>query len=46
VRFVRVQCVLDFASLVTAVPYPTSTILRVLYYIKLTNGGLAGHITL
>ncbi len=35
VRFVRVQCILDFASLVTAVPYPTSTILCVLYYIEL-----------
>jgi hypothetical protein len=35
VRFVRIQCILDFASLVTAVPYPTSTILRVSYYIKL-----------
>jgi hypothetical protein len=27
VQFVRVQCVLDFASLVTATLYPTSTIL-------------------
>jgi hypothetical protein len=27
VRFVHIQCVLDFASLVTATPYPTSTIL-------------------
>ncbi len=38
VRFVRVQCVLDFASLVTAVPYPTSMILHVLYYIELPQG--------
>jgi hypothetical protein len=35
VRFVRVQCVLDFASLVTAAPYPISTIIQVTYYIKL-----------
>ncbi len=35
VRFARIQCVLDFASFVTAVPYPTSTILRVSYYMEL-----------
>jgi hypothetical protein len=35
VRFVRVQYILDFVSLVTAVPYPTSKILRVSYYIEL-----------
>jgi hypothetical protein len=32
---VWVQCILDFASLVTATLYPTSTILRVTYYIEL-----------
>jgi hypothetical protein len=35
VRFVRVQCVLDFASLITAALYPTSTIRQVAYYIEL-----------
>jgi hypothetical protein len=35
VRFARVQCVLDFAPLIAAVPYPTSTILRVSYYLEL-----------
>jgi hypothetical protein len=35
VQFARVQCVLDFASLVTAAPYPISMILRVTYCIKL-----------
>jgi hypothetical protein len=35
VKFVRVQCVLDFAPLITAAPYPISTILHVSYYIEL-----------
>ncbi len=50
VRFVRVQCVLDFGSLVTATPYPISMTLRVNYYIELpqesramTNGAGAAY---
>jgi hypothetical protein len=35
VRFAQVQCILDFASLVTAAPYPMSTILQASYYIEL-----------
>ncbi len=44
-RFVCIQCVLDFASLMMAAPYPISTILWVTYYIEfpqalraMTNG--------
>ncbi len=50
VRFVRIQCVLDFGSLMTATLYPISTTLRVTYYIKLlqesramTNGAGAAY---
>jgi hypothetical protein len=50
VQFACVQCVLDFASLVRAAPYPISTILSVKYYIELpqslramTNGAGAAH---
>jgi hypothetical protein len=35
VRFMRVQCTLDFTPLITVDPYPVSSILRVSYYIKL-----------
>ena len=35
VRFVQVQCTLDFAPLIMVDPYPVSSTLRVLYYIKL-----------
>ena len=35
VRFVRVQCTLDFDTLITMGTYPVSTILRVSYYIEL-----------
>jgi hypothetical protein len=35
VRFLCVQCVLDFGSLVTATPYPISMTLQVAYYIEL-----------
>ena len=38
VRYVRLQCTLDFASLVTILPYPTSTVLRVAYYLELPQG--------
>jgi hypothetical protein len=50
VIFVWIQCVLDFASLVTAAPYPISMILWVTYYIELpqalramTNGAGAAY---
>jgi hypothetical protein len=35
VRFVRVQCTLDFTPLIMVDPYPVSSILQVSYYIKL-----------
>ena len=35
VRFVRVQCTLDFVGLTTVDPYPVATILRASYYIEL-----------
>jgi hypothetical protein len=35
IKFAWVQCVIDFASLVTALPYPTGTILCAAYYIEL-----------
>ena len=38
VRYVRVQCVLDFSSLITVDPYPVSPTLRKNYYIKLPQG--------
>jgi hypothetical protein len=38
VRFMRVQCILNFTPLTTIDPYPVSPILRVLYYIKLPQG--------
>ena len=38
VRFVRVQCTLDFGSLITAHPYPITPILWVSYYIELPQG--------
>ena len=38
VRFVRVQCTLDFGRLATAHPYPVTPILRVSYYIELPQG--------
>ena len=38
VRYVRVQCVLDFLSLITVDPYPVSPILRENYYILLPQG--------
>jgi hypothetical protein len=34
IKFVRVQCIIDFATLVAALPYPTGTILRAAYYIE------------
>ena len=50
VRFVRVQCTLDFVGLTTVNPYPVATILRVSYYIELpqtsramTNGAGAAY---
>jgi hypothetical protein len=38
VRYVRVQCVLDFSSLTTIDPYPVSPVLRESYYIELPQG--------
>ncbi len=38
VTFVRVQCSLNFARLVTVNPYPISTVLRATYYIKVPRG--------
>ena len=35
VRFVRVQCTLDFADLITMDAYPVGSVLRVSYYIEL-----------
>ncbi len=50
VRFVRVQCTLDFGSLTIVNPYPVSPILCVSYYIELpqssrtmTNGAGGGY---
>jgi hypothetical protein len=37
-RFVRVQCILDFTPLTKINPYPVSLVLRVLYYIELPQG--------
>ena len=41
VRFVRVQCTMDFGALVTAHPYPVSPLLRVSYYIELPQSSRA-----
>ncbi len=38
IRYVRVQCVLDFSPLITVNPYPVSLILRESYYIELPQG--------
>jgi hypothetical protein len=38
IKFVWVQCVINFAPLVTALPYPTGTVLCVAYYIELPQG--------
>ena len=38
IRYVRVQCVLDFSALITIDPYPVSPILRESYYIELPQG--------
>jgi hypothetical protein len=38
IRYVRVQCVLDFSALITFDPYPVSPILRESYYIELLQG--------
>ena len=38
VRYVRVQCVLDFSSLTTIDPYPVNPLLRESYYIELPQG--------
>jgi hypothetical protein len=38
IKFFRVQCVINFAPLVTALPYPTGMVLRAAYYIKLPQG--------
>ncbi len=40
-RFVRVQCTLDFRPLTTVDPYPVSPILRVSYYIELPQSSRA-----
>jgi len=38
IRYVRVQCVLDFSALITIDPYPVSPVLRESYYIELPQG--------
>ena len=38
IRYVRVQCILDFSSLTTIDPYPVNPILRESYYIELPQG--------
>jgi hypothetical protein len=35
VRYVHLQCMLNFAPILTLIPYPTLPILRVLYYLEL-----------
>jgi hypothetical protein len=39
-QFVQVQCALDFDPLITVDPYPVSSTLRVLYYIKQPQSSL------
>jgi hypothetical protein len=41
IKFVWVQCVINFAPLVTALPYPTGMVLCAAYYIKLPQGTCA-----
>jgi len=41
VRFVRVQCTLDFIGLTTVNPHPVATILRASYYIELPQSSQA-----
>jgi hypothetical protein len=38
IKFIRVQCVINFAPLITALPYPTGTVLCAAYYIELPQG--------
>ncbi len=38
IKFVWVQCIINFAPLVTALPYPTGTVLHAAYYIELPQG--------
>jgi hypothetical protein len=38
IKFIWVQCVIDFAPLITALPYPTGTVLCRVYYIELPQG--------
>ncbi len=46
VKFVHVQCFMDFASLVTVNPHPISMVMRATYYIELpqdTQGLINGN---
>jgi hypothetical protein len=38
IKFVWVQCIINFAPLVTVLPYPTGTVLCTAYYIELPQG--------
>jgi hypothetical protein len=40
-KFVRVQCTINFAALITINPYPVTTKMQATYYIKLPQGARA-----